>query len=239
MARVWEVPAFNRYELLSVTFGVTAVVVHGSNRVANLHSKLGHYYVANANGDGIRVRRADGYTPRTVFGGSGGFESDVMATGSATDANPALLEDYRHFIVLFYENAGNVYRVESGDRGVTWSVPVSQLPGILPAVTVGAVHKQEVAVAVQGDNSLLGTVKYPGDRWPNDNYTGSSEGTSSDAPYMLLDDAGLPLATDGTGVALSNPADGRIVMAMKVDGESDLSHWWSGDKTASTWTRVT
>lgn len=201
----------------------TTAITHAGKRVANLHSAVGHYYAANGDGSGIRVRRADGPTPRSDLGG---FQSDVHATSASGDQNPALVENYRHEICLFYENGSNTYRTLSGDRGKTWNTPVVQMAGILPAATIGKVHAQIVCATVQGDNTLQATVQYPGDALPS-------------LPVALLDTSGTALVTDGTGVALSAPYDGRIVMAVIISGESDLSHWWSGDKKSQYWKRVT
>lgn len=211
----------------------TTPKVATAQRIANLHSSYGQYFVAYGDGSGIAVKRADLGLPLAgvVFDYSG------HATSAAGDQNPALLESARRFVRLYFESAGATYRTESGDGCVTWRAPVSQIPGILPSAAAGTV-REEVLVATASDNTLLATVQYPGDRWPNDNHTGSTEGTSSDPPYTVLDSAGSPIVTDGTGVAISGAPNGRIIMALIVSGESALSHWWSGD-ALHTATRIT
>lgn len=236
-----QVHLFKRPDLDTATVDSTPPLgseAAAARRVANLNDRFGHYYVANGDGSGIRLRRADGFTPRTGFGGVGGFQLDTHATSDPRDQSPALVQTERGEIRLYFERASSVYSTSTGDRGATWSAPVSEIPGILPATAKNEVNKSILLTAVQGDNTLLGTIQRLGDRWPNDNHTGATEGTSSYAPFPLKDTTGTTIVTDGTGPALSAPPDGMFVLAIVVNGETDLSHWTNGD-FGRTWTRVT
>jgi len=54
---------------------------------------------------------------------------------------------------------------------------------------------------------------------------------------VIKDGFGAALTTDGTGAAVSGAPDGRFVLAVVISGETDVSHWTSGD-FGITWTRV-
>jgi hypothetical protein len=197
----------------------------GSQRAAaNLHDAYGHYYMANSDATGIRLRRADGKTPRTDHG-LPGWALDTHASSAVGTKNPFLLARPDRTIALFYDDGFNVDLTTSGDRGATWGTPMSLLGGSAPFAARNALTGSELVVAVQSDGSLKGTIQHPGDPAPS-------------APFILLDSAGATLHTDGTGPAVSPAPDGTFVMAMVASGGSSLSNWWSGD-FGKTWTEVT
>lgn len=196
----------------------TVVTVSTGARPANTHGPWGQYAEAWVLSGSIWIRWASRATPPW------GHTNVAIVSGTAD--TPRIACDHRGCLYLVWEDGGDVSVSESHDDGVTWSTPTLMFAsGTYPEIHTGTDGTLLAAARVAGE--LQVSRRSPGD-------------TAWSTPAVAVDDASahMALADDSFGISAGAEGPGRWMLVCTIDGEADISTWWSADD-GSSWTRFT
>lgn len=161
---------------------------------------------------------------------SGDWGTGALATDGPEDSGPCLIYDPRtaRLRLLFFNGTGCRLRY-SDDDGDTWAEEASVLSGATSADGCSDDVGGVLLVGVYQDGSdykLRGSYKAPGD-------------ASFGADFTLKDSAAADLLVENEcpRVQQAHETQGRLLMLVRIAGESDPSAWTSAD-SGRTWTLV-
>jgi hypothetical protein len=187
-------------------------------RPANTHGPWGQYAECWIASGSIWIRWTSRATPP--------WGHTNVAIVSTTADTPRIACDHRGCLYLVWEDGGDVSVSESHDDGVTWSTPTLMFAsGTFPEIHTGTDGTLLAAARVAGE--LQVSRRSPGD-------------TAWSTPAVAVDDASanMALADDSFGISAGAEGPGRWMLVCTIDGEADISTWFSADDGAS-WTRFT
>lgn len=198
----------------------------GANPWHDTHPSMSYVGLAFERSRRIRFKR----TEASVLP----FETDNYITadpgaGSYKDLTPSFdfVRDIGRVVVAFYRNGGatpGVYTAYSDDDGATWTVDGTRtMQGSHPIIRTHPVLGTQVLIAYRS-SKLYGAIKEPSD-------------TTFGTEFTLTDSAGVDIAADDDGAALTPASDTSMRWYLTVRQSSTLKTYQSWDD-CRTWTEV-
>lgn len=195
-----------------------------------LQTREGHLHRSSVKAGDLWYRQAHDSTPVP------GWASAVQVTSTSdvsSQGRMAVDPVSRRIWIVYARSGGNAYTRYSDDYGQTWSAETlfmasSKYPEIKASpdgVLVRAVF--QYVSGSSGPGTLVAQYKGPGD-------------TSWSSPFALKDSGGSPLTVSDTPFSLDKASDyqDRWSLAVVIDGETDISDWYSTESKPLTFTRV-
>lgn len=188
----------------------------------NLISAIGQYHR-------VGIKSGDVWHFRASFGTpAGGFEKEAQVTISGDCVHPRLVEDGRPVLYLAYVRTGSgLYLRASFDEGTTFGdetliianayFTTVQRDALGNLVALGFVYNS----GTSGPGKIKMRRKGPGDT----SWSTAVNVKSAGSDLVFVADT-FHLVPDGDG-------PGRWVAVWKIDGESDVSEWYSTDECAT------
>lgn len=196
----------------------------------NLHSIYGQFMRIGLKDGLIHFWRAAHAAPP--------FELDVDVSSRTDCANPKMAMDGMGILFsVFEEFTGGIYtsyEAVSYDDGATWETEaaMAMANGRRPTINVNQTDTVLRCAFVynsgsSGPGKIKGTLQHSGD-------------ASESAVFTFKDDAAADIvfADDSFHVSPSASIDMRWLLSCRIDGETDVSEWFSTDD-GKTWTRIT
>lgn len=159
------------------------------------------------------------------------WRNDVQVTTSGTNKNPSLGITHNNYLVLLYNNNTNAVERWSFDEGETWtSETLAITSGLYPEVCCGANGDILRAGYISATKKIKGTFQTGGDASPSSEFTFQYY-TGGALTDMLFADSPF-------GLDYAYNQQHMILGSFKIDGEANISDWFSTDDGRS-WTRIT
>lgn len=196
------------------------------------HPTWGGYLAPHVRDGNILFNASHGPVPL------GGFDiTDVAVTTTGQDSHPRAIYDRtgaQRLILVFDRQAGggfDVWQTISTDDGQTWGAAVVLIPGA---------RKPTPACDDSGTIIIAGYAGTTGGSGPISAVAQAAGDVSPSAVFNLRDSTGADLvATDDTfGISAGPDGARRWILAIVIAGDAGISHWYSTDWDARTWTKV-